>query len=107
MKKLLILVIIAVMPMVSSAKYCYTGVEHTLRNSSTVIRFKRLNPCPATGKASGRCTGWIVDHILPLACGGSDSVLNMQWQTKADAKLKDLWEICGDATHQPCGGSSK
>jgi hypothetical protein len=34
----------------------------------------------------------VVDDVKPLKRGGSDSPLNMQWQTKAAAKAKDKWE---------------
>jgi hypothetical protein len=30
----------------------------------------------------------VVDHIVPLACGGSDAPSNMQWQNVAEAKAK-------------------
>lgn len=33
-----------------------------------------------TGYPNGR-PGWIIDHIVPLACGGADAPSNMQWQT--------------------------
>jgi len=29
---------------------------------------------------------------MPLACGGPDTVSNLQWLTVADAKTKDQWE---------------
>ncbi len=29
---------------------------------------------------------------MPLACGGADTVENMQWQTVADARAEDAWE---------------
>ena len=48
--------------------------------------------------ATGHPHGWpghVVDHIVPLACGGADSPNNMQWQTVADAKAKDKWERKG------------
>jgi hypothetical protein len=32
------------------------------------------------------------DHIVPLACGGPDTVSNLQWQTIRDARAKDTWE---------------
>lgn len=54
--------------------------------------FKHSNPCPATGKTSGSCPGYVIDHVIPLKRGGSDSPANMQWQTRADAKAKDKWE---------------
>ena len=33
-----------------------------------------------------------LDHIVALACGGPDSVANLQWQTVDDARAKDAWE---------------
>jgi len=50
-----------------------------------------------TGLTSGPCPGYVKDHVLPLACGGSDAVSNLQWQTIRDAKAKDKWETRGCA----------
>jgi len=44
-----------------------------------------------TGYPHGR-PGYVVDHIVPLECGGADSSSNMQWQTIAEAKAKDKTE---------------
>jgi hypothetical protein len=44
---------------------------------------------------TGHPYGWdghVVDHIIPLACGGQDAPANMQWQTVQEAKEKDAWE---------------
>lgn len=54
--------------------------------------FMHQNPCPATGRTSGGCPGYVVDHIKPLKRGGADRPWNMQWQTKAESKAKDRWE---------------
>ncbi len=45
----------------------------------------------ATGYRHGR-PGWIIDHVIPLACGGDDKPTNMQWQRKDAATAKDEWE---------------
>ena len=47
-----------------------------------------------TGYPHGR-SGYVVDHIRPLACGGADAPSNMQWQTVAAAKAKDKIERAG------------
>lgn len=65
------------------------------RSYKAKAEFKRLHHCPSTGATKGRCEGYIIDHIKPLACGGVDDASNMQWQTKADAKAKDKWERKG------------
>ena len=54
--------------------------------------FQKNNPCPSTGKISGACPGYVVDHVRPLKRGGTDHPSNMQWQTKEAAKEKDKWE---------------
>ena len=44
-----------------------------------------------TGYPKGR-KGYLVDHIIPLECGGADVPSNMQWQTVQAAKMKDRTE---------------
>jgi hypothetical protein len=63
-----------------------------LHSSKARAQFMKENPCPANGKHSGPCKGWIVDHVVPLCAGGADTPANMQWQTIADAKVKDKIE---------------
>ena len=43
-------------------------------------------------RLSERAKGYVVDHIIPLECGGSDTPSNMQWQTVQEAKIKDRTE---------------
>jgi hypothetical protein len=47
-----------------------------------------------TGYPHGR-PGYVIDHIVPLACGGADAPSNMQWQSVAAAKAKDRTERVG------------
>lgn len=47
-----------------------------------------------TGFPTGR-PGYVIDHTIPLACGGRDDTSNLQWQTIADAKAKDKVERRG------------
>ena len=67
----------------------------TQRSHEAIAAFKATNPCPANGNREGLCPGYIIDHITPLACGGSDQPGNMQWQSEAEAKAKDKWERKG------------
>jgi len=54
--------------------------------------FQKSHPCPSTGRASGGCPGYVVDHVTPLKRGGADRPENMQWQTIKQAKEKDRTE---------------
>lgn len=62
------------------------------RSAAARDAFKRQQPCPSTGRRSGACPGYVVDHVRPLECGGADAPSNMQWQTTAAAKTKDKTE---------------
>jgi len=65
---------------------------HIKRSPQAKSAFMKSHPCPSTGKTSGPCPGYVVDHIKPLKKGGADSPGNMQWQTKEAAKAKDKRE---------------
>jgi hypothetical protein len=65
------------------------------RSAAAKHAFVRAHPCPSTGRTSGACPGYIIDHVKPLACGGADAPGNMQWQTLYAAKQKDKWERRG------------
>jgi len=58
--------------------------------------FTRANPCPSTGKTSGDCPGYVVDHRVPLACGGADKPTNMLWRstTEPAANAREALERC-------------
>ena len=71
------------------------------RSKAVLDAFKRISPCPATGKSKGPCPGYVIDHVIPLACGGEDAIGNLQWQTVADAKAKDRWERIGCDCDEP------
>ncbi len=66
--------------------------ERHHRSAAARRAFKRDNPCPATGNSTGPCPGYIIDHVIPLACGGEDAPENMQWQTREEATDKDKTE---------------
>jgi hypothetical protein len=42
--------------------------------------------------ANGKIKRSVVDHIVPLECGGVDIASNMQWQTVQEVKIKDRTE---------------
>jgi hypothetical protein len=63
------------------------------RSQAEVRAFRAENPCPATGRRSGPCKGWAVDHVKPLCAGGEDKPANMQWIRDADHRFKTLVDV--------------
>lgn len=73
--------------------YCARDSKGHIQRSTTAKHdFQRQHPCPSTGNAYGACPGFVIDHVIPLKRGGSDSPSNMQWQTTAASKAKDRTE---------------
>ena len=42
--------------------------EH--RSGEVTWEFQRQHPCPSTGQTKGACPGYVMDHVVPLGCGG-------------------------------------
>jgi hypothetical protein len=82
----------------TTSVYHYPRTKHASHPRTETIEIKqsrqarsefvRTHPCPSTGKTSGSCRGYVVDHVVPLELGGVDAPSNMRWQTKAAAKVK-------------------
>jgi hypothetical protein len=77
-------------------RYCgappRTASGGILRRADVLAAFKKAHPCPVNGATSGACPGWVMDHIIPLACGGCDAVSNLQWLTTDAWKIKTGFE---------------
>jgi hypothetical protein len=84
MNRWLMLLVFLVFPLLGAAGVRSDAVRHA---------FAKAQPCPSTGKPTLPCPGYIIDHLKPLCAGGLDAVENMQWQTVADAKKKDVFEV--------------
>jgi hypothetical protein len=81
-----------------------SAVEGAERAPAQVRAFRKDHPCPATGKNTGACAGWVVDHIIPLCWGGADAPANMQWQEQAASFIKDKFEREACAMKKKFGG---
>ena len=104
MTKWLMLFLLLQITMVrADSRVCYTDLTLIPRNldgsikRSTAVRaaFARRWPCPSTGEVTGACSGWAMDHIIPLAVGGCDAVENAQW-------LPVAIKSCAASTALPC-----
>jgi len=107
MKIQMVLLLLLLTPLASGQKiekdnYSVPKVHSVHHSSGTTARsmtvraqFLSENPCPATGQTGRSCPGYVVDHVVPLACGGADDPSNMQFQTVEDGKAKDKWERKG------------
>ena len=93
MKK--VVIICLVLPFMVACSLDSLAKSH--RSEAQKNAFKHANPCPSNGNNHGPCPGYVIDHIVPLACGGPDDASNMQWQTIEDGKIKDSFELsmCG------------
>jgi hypothetical protein len=63
------------------------------RSAAEVRVFRADHPCPATGRRSGACRGWQVDHAIPLCAGGEDKASNMHWLSNEDHAWKTRWDV--------------
>lgn len=62
------------------------------RDPHQVVLFRKDHPCPSTGKITGPCPGWVVDHMRPLCANGADLPQNMAWQDVRQSYIKDNLE---------------
>ena len=61
-----------------------------MRRADVLRAFEKAYPCPAP--VGTKCPGWYRDHVIPLACGGCDSLDNIQWMPEDQWRAKSLWE---------------
>ena len=76
-------------------RYCGTperDADGKIKRSTTVLNaFKRHHPCPSTGETTGACPRWSMNHVVPLACGGCDSVANLDWMPDDIKSCSEPW----------------
>jgi hypothetical protein len=84
MKKVNVAVILSLLFSVNAS----ASTRHTAQANA----FRKANACPVTNKIQARCPGWVVNHIEPLACGGTDVPANMEWEQRAPSYKRDAFE---------------
>lgn len=85
----------------AEVRYCgppARDADGTIHRSSAVLyAFRKMHPCPATGRTTGACPRWQMNHIWPLDSGGCDAVSNLMWlpveiKTCSQDWCVDRWE---------------
>jgi hypothetical protein len=71
------------------------SAPQSARSFKAEVLFRLTHPCPSTRQTRGECVGYVIDRIIPLACGGAEEPSNFQWQTISEAREKDRWERIG------------
>jgi hypothetical protein len=83
----------------------YRDAHGRIKRSTTArSQFQHTHPSPSTGKLSGSCPGYVIDHVTPLKCAGADSANNMQWQTRPEAKIAPATGVSDTKMVQPVLG---
>ena len=86
---------------INDPRYCgepTRDAKGKINRSQTVLRhFVKVFPCPANLREATSCPGWAIDHTIPLADGGCDSIANLTWLPKeikscSSTTCKDRWE---------------
>lgn len=57
-----------------------------------MAEFKRLSPCPATGRPQGACPGYVVELVVPRCAEGRHEAANMAWHPADRVEEKRRWE---------------
>ena len=60
-----------------------SGIQEIQRERR--LAFQRSHPCPATGRTSGNCPGYVVGYALLPKYGGKYDESNMRWMTESEA----------------------
>ena len=64
-----------------------------IRRSAVITAYKKIHPCPSTGLyGAGACPDYSLNHPIPLACGGCDSVSNLMYMRNDAKKIVDGYE---------------
>ena len=83
-------------PALTETRYCGEPKRNLsgeiIRRSAVRDAFQRIHPCPSNGNREGPCPRYQRNHPYPLACGGCDSVTNMEWMRADVKRIHDSYE---------------
>lgn len=69
------------------------AADSSPRSPAIRAEFRKSNPCPSTGRLTGACPGWQIDHMHPLCAGGIDHPDNLNWIRVEDHKRKTRQDV--------------
>lgn len=58
------------------------------RSRAALREFRKAHPCPITGRTTGACPGWEIDHVVPLCCKGKDAHSNLRWLSHEEHQFR-------------------
>lgn len=95
--KILVLLLLPCTALAEDPRFCGAPARDArgeiIRSASVLKEFERRYPPPPPIVWPGGMTeGWYRDHVIPLACGGCDSVANLQWLPESAWRWKARWE---------------
>ena len=86
----LLLTLLLLLPSMSLAHVTCPPVK---RSQAVKRAYVKVHPCPATGKHTVSCPGFVLDHRYPICAGGKDTPANLAWQRyRPDSLDKDRLE---------------
>lgn len=73
-----------------------------IRRADVITAYKAAHPCPSSGLyGRGKCENYSLNHPMPLACGGCDSVSNLMYMRNDVKKIIDGYERKISARNPP------
>ena len=98
MKLLFVLMLISAAPSYADKRYCGEPERYNdgriIRSVTVIAEFQRLYPLPANFNRKD----YQINHVIPLVCGGCDTIENMMWMhVKAKTCAEDY---CQDRHEQ-------
>ena len=78
------------------SRYCGPPKRNSVgtieRDAKVPYYYRKVHRCPSTGLFTGACPNYALNHVIPLACGGCDTVNNLTWMRNDIKKQQDVIE---------------
>lgn len=82
--------VLLIATLAADARFCGVPARDAgggiVRSEQVLRDFRAVYPMPKDGRR------WYIDHPIPLACGGCDKIINLQWLPEKAWRDKSTWE---------------